>query len=158
MRVFLLKPASFALALLLCLPALGEMKVVLTVNKIVNSGGVEQKQSGDKAKPGDTVEYVANYKNTDTKAVKDVLATLPVPKGMEYIPETANPTPVTASTDDVHYAPVPLKRQVKDASGKTIEQLVPYSDYRSLRWGLGEMAGGTSKSVKARMKVKAESK
>jgi uncharacterized repeat protein (TIGR01451 family) len=158
MRAFLLKTASFALAMLLCLPALGEVKVVLTANKIVDSGGVEQKQPGDKAKPGDIIEYVANYKNTDTKAVKDVMATLPIPKGMEYIPDTANPTPVTASTDDVHYASVPLKREVKDASGKTIVQLVPYSDYRSLRWGLGEMAGGTSKSVKARMKVKAESK
>jgi len=28
------------------------------------------------------------------------------------------------------------------------------AEYRSLRWNLGDIAGGTSKSVKARMKVK----
>jgi uncharacterized repeat protein (TIGR01451 family) len=158
MRTFLWKSSSLAIAMLLCLPLMGEVKVVLTASKIVSSGGSEQKQPGDKARPGEIIEYVANYKNTDNTAVKDVMATLPIPKGMEYIPNTANPLPVTASTDDVHYAPVPLKREVKDASGKKIEELVPYSEYRSLRWGLGEMAGGASKSVKARMKVKAEQK
>ena len=147
-----------AFALLVCVPMVSEVKVVLTASKIVKTDGTEQKLPGDKAKPGETIEYVASYKNTDTRPVSNVMATLPVPKGMEYIANTATPEHVMASTDDVHYAPVPLKRAVKDSSGKTVEELVPYSEYRSLRWELGEMAGGANKSVKARMKVKTETK
>src|SRR5436309_3137777 len=114
-----------------------EVKVVLTASKIVKINGSEQKQPGDKAKPGDVIEYVADYKNTDKRAVKDVQAKLPVPSGMEYLPETANPGGVMASTDDVHYAPVPLKRKVQGANGQMKEELVPYSEYKSLRWDLG---------------------
>jgi uncharacterized repeat protein (TIGR01451 family) len=142
-------------ALALYLPLHAEVKVVLVANKIVAANGVEHKQSADTAKPGDVIEYVAEYKNPDKSAVADVMATLPVPAGMEYIPQSAAPVPVMASTDGVNYAPVPLKRNVRGADGKMVEQLVPYSEYRSLRWSLGDLAGGMSKWVKARMKVKA---
>src|SRR5947209_18657677 len=90
-----------------------EVKVVLTASKIVKINGNEQKQPGDKAKPGEVIEYVADYKNTDKRPVKDVQAKLPVPNGMEYLPDTANPVPVMASTDDEQYAPVLLNRKVK---------------------------------------------
>lgn len=142
-----------ATALALCLPLLAEVKVVLTASKIVMVNGSEQKQSSDKAKPGDTIEYVAEYKNTGKGGVADVVATLPVPTGMEYLPQTAAPGQATASTDDKTYAPIPLKRSVRGADGKMKDELVPFSEYRSLRWHLGEIAAGASKSVKARMKV-----
>jgi hypothetical protein len=87
-----------------------------------------------------------------------VKATLPIPSGMEYIPESAVPNQVMATADDVNYASVPLKRNVKRADGKIIQELVPYSEYRSLRWDLGEIAAGAVKSVKARMKVKTSTK
>src|SRR5215831_1460511 len=151
-----LKKALAFLALALSLPLLAEVKVVLVANKIVTVNGVEQRESGDKAKPGEVIEYVAEYKNPDKNLVKNVVATLPVPSGMEYIPQTAAPEQVTASTDDVTYAPVPLKRSVRGADGKMVQQLVPYSEYRSLRWSLGDIAGGNSKSVKARMKVRTQ--
>ena len=147
-----------ALAMVSALSLWSEVKVVLTASKIVQVNGNEQKQSSDKAKPGEVIEYVADYKNTDKRPVKDVKATLPVPKGMEYLPETANPMPVMATTDDVHYAPVPLKKIVKGADGKMTEELVPYSEYKSLRWDLGEIGGEGMKSVKARMKVRTQSK
>jgi len=58
----------------------------------------------------------------------------------------------------VHYAPVPLKKIVKGADGKMTEEWVPYSEYKSLRWDLGEIGGEGMKSVKARMKVRTQSK
>ncbi len=143
-------------ALVLYLPLQAEVKVLLVANKIVKVDGTEQKQSADKAKPGEVIEYVAEYKNPDKSAVRDVVANLPVPVGMEYIPQTATPEQVLASTDGVNYASAPLKKSVRGADGKMVQQLVPYSEYRSLRWNLGDIAGGTSKSVKARMKVRAQ--
>jgi uncharacterized repeat protein (TIGR01451 family) len=141
-------------ALSLCLPLLAEVKVVLTANKIVIVNGAEQRQSSEKAKPGEIIEYVAEYRNTAKSPVSNVVATLPIPSGMEYIPDTADPAQVMASTDEHNYAPVPLKRMVRGADGKMIEQQVPYAEYRSLRWKLGEIQGESSKSVKARMIVK----
>jgi uncharacterized repeat protein (TIGR01451 family) len=145
-----------AFTMLFFTPLWSEVKVVLTASKIVMTDGAEQKLPGEKAKPGDVIEYVATYKNTDSKPVTNVTATLPIPRGMEYIPSTASPERVMASTDDQHYESVPLKRKVNDKSGKTVEELVPYSEYRSLRWQLGTMAGGATRDVKARMKVRTE--
>jgi len=139
----------------LCLPVLAEVKVMLTANKIVVVNGKEQMEPSNKARPGEVIEYVAEYRNTGNTPVTDVIATLPVPAGMEFLPGTAQPQQMMASTDEHNFAPVPLKRQVAGPDGKTVEQLVPYSEYRSLRWSLGKIQGGDSKSVKARMKVKA---
>jgi uncharacterized repeat protein (TIGR01451 family) len=143
-----------AVALGLYLPLQAEVKVILLASKIVKVDGTEHKESSDKAKPGDIIEYVAEYKNTDKSPVKNVIATLPVPAGMEYVPQTAVPNDVMASTNGTTYAPVPLKKTVRNASGQTVQELVPYSEYRSLRWSLGDIAGEMSKSVRARMKVK----
>lgn len=137
-----------------CLPVLAEVKVMLTANKIVMVNGKEQMESSDKAKPGEVIEYVAEYRNTGKTPVTDVVATLPVPAGMEFLPDTAQPPQLMASTDEHNYAPVPLKRKVAGPDGKLVEQVVPYSEYRSLRWPLGKLQGGESKSVKARMRVK----
>lgn len=153
-----LKITVLTVCTLFCLPLWSEVKVVLAAHKIVKTNGAEQSVPGDKAKPGDVIEYVATYRNTDNKPATNVTATLPIPRGMEYIPNTASPDRVTASTDDEHYAVVPLKRMVKDANGKPVEELVPYSEYRSLRWQLGAMPGGATRDVKARMKVRTESK
>ncbi len=144
------------LVIALSVSLLAEVKVDLKASKIVVVNGVEQKQPADKAKPGEIIEYVAEYKNTAKTSVSNVVATLPVPPGMEYLPDTAGPAQVMASTDEHNYAPVPLKRSVRGADGKMVEQLVPFSEYRSLRWNLGDIQGGSSKSVKARMKVKSE--
>lgn len=147
-----------ALAMASAVSLWSEVKVVLTASKIVQVNGNEQKLPSDKAKPGEVIEYVADYRNTDKSPVKDVQAKLPVPRGMEYLPDTANPGAVMATTDDVHYAPVPLKRKVKGADGQMKEELVPYSEYKSLRWDLGVIGPEQMKEVKARMKVRTQSK
>jgi len=38
-------------------------------------------------------------------------------------------------------------------AGQPTEELVPYSEYRTLRWDLGEISGGGNKTVAARVRV-----
>jgi uncharacterized repeat protein (TIGR01451 family) len=148
------KTAKVILAMLaLSLSAKADVKVTLVANKIMKSNGTEVQQSGKTAKPGDTIEYVAEYRNTDKVNVRNVVATLPVPAGTEYLPDTESPRPALASTDGTHFAAIPLKRTVRNATGQPKEELVPYSEYRTLRWNLGEISGTGSKTVKARVKV-----
>jgi len=149
--------AKVILAMLaLSLSAKAEVKVTLVANKVMKSNGTEVQMSGQTAKPGDTIEYVADYRNTDKSNVRNVVATLPVPAGMEYLPDTESPRPALASTDGAHFSAIPLKRTVRNATGQPKEELVPYSEYRTLRWNLGEISGGGSKTVKARVKVKTQ--
>jgi uncharacterized repeat protein (TIGR01451 family) len=149
--------AKVILAMLaLSLSAKAEVKVTLVANKVMKSNGTEVQLSGQTAKPGDTIEYVADYRNTDKSNVRSVVATLPVPAGMEYLPDTESPRPALASTDGAHFSAIPLKRTVRNATGQPKEELVPYSEYRTLRWNLGEISGGGSKTVKARVKVKTQ--
>ena len=149
--------AKVILAMLaLSLSAKAEVKVTLVANKVMKSNGTEVQMSGQTAKPGDTIEYVADYRNTDKSNVHSVVATLPVPAGMEYLPDTESPRPALASTDGAHFSAIPLKRTVRNATGQPKEELVPYSEYRTLQWNLGEISGGGSKTVKARVKVKTQ--
>jgi len=146
--------AKVILAILaVSLSAQAEVKVILVANKITTSNGAEVKESGQTAKPGDTIEYVAEYRNTDKTAVRNVVATLPVPAGMEYLPGTESPRTALASTDGMHFSAIPLKRTVHNAAGQPTEELVPYSEYRTLRWDLGEISGGGNKTVAARVRV-----
>jgi hypothetical protein len=81
------------------------------------------------------------------------MATLPIPKGTAYLPDSAAPKNVTASTDGATYAAVPLMRTVKTQDGHAKEEKVPYSEYRSLRWEIGSIAAGSSRTVHARVKL-----
>jgi len=118
-----------------------------------NKDGKEELVASDKAKPGDVVEYQVVYKNVSKGGVKGLDGTLPVPRGMEYLPKTAVPVVVKASLDETKFEPVPLKRKVKLPDGKMKEEEVPYIEYRSLRWSLGDLAAGASVSAKARMRL-----
>jgi len=73
-----LKLAVLTFCTLLFLPVWSEVKVVLAAHKIVKTDGTEQSVPGDKAKPGDVIEYVATYKNTDSKPATNVAGLLSV--------------------------------------------------------------------------------
>ena len=158
----LLKIAAIATFAWLSMPALADSEAANQVEAKLSAsivrmvGNKEVLALADKAKPGDVIEYSVVYRNP-SKPVKGVLATLPVPQGMEYIAGSAAPKTATASLDGNTFAAIPLKRQVKLADGKTVDQLVPYSDYRFLQWKLGDMANKASFKVSARMRVSATS-
>ena len=135
--------------------AAGDVQISLEAKRITVERGQEVRVSADKAKPGEVIEYVATYKNTGSAPVTGVLATLPVPSGLEFLPKTASPQRLEASLDGVKYAPVPLTRKVKRADGKEEVREVPAAEYRSLRWNVGALAPKQSVNVRARMKVAA---
>lgn len=126
-------------------------KVVLADN------GKEQLVAASEAKPGDVLEYRATYRNVSPKALRAVMATLPVPaSGVEYLPNTALPAGVEASIDGAQFARAPLKRLVMNTDGRPQQQLVPATEYRFLRWPLGDLPAGASKTVSARVRVTKE--
>lgn len=121
---------------------------------LTGPGGQERLVDASSVKPGDIVEYQATYLNRDTKPVTGLLATLPIPAGMEYLPKTASPGAdrVKAATQGGAYGAEPLQRQVQ-VNGKPKTEPVPYGQYRSLQWALGQLPPGAEFLVKARVQV-----
>ena len=125
--------------------------VLLTQHKVVKAAdGKEQLLDATTVKPGDVLEYRATYTNTTDKAVTGVVATLPIPEGLEYSAQSAKPGPtlVQAATKNGVYGAEPLMRQV---NGKA--ESVPYVEYRTLRWNLGQLPARGVAAVSARAKV-----
>ena len=118
-----------------------------------NAEGKEALLPADKAAPGDTLEYQTVHKNNGKFAIKSLVATLPLPAGISYVPGSAKPAAAEASLDGKVFAVIPLKTMVKNAQGKLEERLVPYSDYRALRWALGELPANGQATVTARAVV-----
>ena len=138
-------------------PAKPAVDVVLAQSKVTRDAqGKEQLVAADAVKPGDVLEYRASYTNKSGKPVKGLVANLPIPEGLEYLPGTAAPggEKVTAATKDGRFAAVPLSRMV---NGKS--EPVPYAEYRNLRWPLGELpASGTAiVTLRARVETAAPS-
>ncbi|MGH7726716.1 MAG: hypothetical protein ACREOU_14920 [Candidatus Eiseniibacteriota bacterium] len=130
-----------------------DVAVTLSAQRVTVSHGKEAFMPADHARPGDVIEYRATYRNTGASDVKDLAATLPVPAGLSYLPRTANPVALLASTDGRSFEPVPLKRTVKLADGSTKTVEVSVSEYRYLRWSIGTLAAKNSRTVRARMRV-----
>lgn len=132
----------------------GNILVHLTAHKIVaNADGHESLESADQAKPGDIILYRATYHNTATTPVNNLLATLPIPNNLDFLPDTATPNDAHASLDAKTFAPIPLKRIVKNPDGTDQEQLVPFTAYRALRWTIGDLAAGQTVTASARVRV-----
>jgi uncharacterized repeat protein (TIGR01451 family) len=126
--------------------------VVLTQSKVVKDAqGRAQLVDASSVKPGDVVEYRVTYTNNTGKPVTGLVADLPIPEGLEYQPRSAKPGAglVQAAAKDAVFGAEPLMR--KAAGNKT--EPVPYADYRSLRWTLGQLPANGSTAVSARAKV-----
>ena len=77
----------------------GDVSVALTAYRVTMSQGKEAYVPAEQARPGEVIEYRAIYKNVGKQAVNDLMATLPVPQGLEYLPKTAQPVRLFASVD-----------------------------------------------------------
>jgi uncharacterized repeat protein (TIGR01451 family) len=154
----------FASALLLSAPVQADtakkddIEVKLTQSRIsTNAAGVEIRQTAEQIKPGDVIEYRAVYHNTTNHLIKGLQGTLPIPLETAFVANSTLPTGATASLDSTQFAALPLKRKVKLPNGKEEEQAVPLNEYRALRWNLGDLDGGKSATIQARVKVDAAS-
>ncbi|MES3020817.1 MAG: hypothetical protein V4857_04450 [Pseudomonadota bacterium] len=160
------KLISAVLTLCVALPVFAETKapapatpaekpvvsVSLTQTKIVTgAGGREREVDAKSVRPGDVIEYQATYTNNSKLPVKGLLAGLPIPEGLEYLPNSAKPggAIVKAAAKQGEFAAEPLMRN--GAAGKP--EPVPYNEYRSLRWEIGQLKAGASVTVRARAKV-----
>jgi uncharacterized repeat protein (TIGR01451 family) len=134
--------------------AAGGVTVELTAHRVTKDArGAEALAPADQAKPGELLEYRAHYKNAGTGTAKGLTATLPIPRGTQYVPGTALPGRVEASLDGKTFAPIPLVRKVKTKSGRTVLREVPVSEYRALRWPIGTLPANQSRTVAARVRV-----
>ncbi|MDB5743496.1 MAG: conserved repeat domain protein [Polaromonas sp.] len=128
------------------------VSVELTQSKVVKDAkGVEQLMNAPTVMPGDVIEYKVTYKNNSTKAVDGLVADLPIPEGLEYLPKSAKPGAalVKVAAKDGVYAAEPLMRKLPDNKSEP----VPYNEYRALRWSLGQLPAGGIAAVTARAKV-----
>jgi uncharacterized repeat protein (TIGR01451 family) len=113
--------------------------------------GKEQLLDASSVKPGDVLEYRVTYTNNTGKPVTGLVADLPIPEGLEYVPRSAKPGAdlVKAAVKDGEYAAEPLMRKGKANKAEP----VPYAEYRALRWTLGQLPAGGVAAVSARAKV-----
>ena len=130
----------------------------LTVKKVVtDEGGREKFASASEAKPGEIVQYEAAYRNRSGKDVANLQATVPIPVGTEFIAWSAKPVPSSASLDGAIYSPFPIKRKVTLPDGSIAEQDAPMSEYRALRWNVGDLKAGATATVVARARLISDS-
>lgn len=136
-------------------PAFAEssVHVALTAQRVTVVNDRETLVSAEKARPGEVLQYRAVYRNDGTAAVRQLLATLPIPTGLEYLPSSAAPAVVLASLDGKSYASVPLMRRERTADGREVLREVPPSEYRFLRWSLGTLSPKESRAVVARARI-----
>ena len=131
-----------------------EIESVLTAKKVeIGADKKEVLSEAKTAKPADVIEYQVTYSNKGKTAVRDLAATLPIPADTEFMRGSNTPGATRAALADGKFASIPLKRKVKLPSGKEEEIEVPFSEYRSLQWSLGELAAGKSVVVSARVRV-----
>jgi len=131
-----------------------DLAVSLTARKVVTQdNGLEQLLPAERAFPGEVIQYDALCVNQSMKPLDSVSPTLPIPKGMVFVPNSAQPAPAEASTDGRTFARIPLKRKVLTSTGQEREEEVPPTEYRALRWHLGKLASGARATVSARTKL-----
>lgn len=127
---------------------------VLKLFKVARSAsGKESLVPASSIRPGDTVEYRVMYRNTSTRTLTKVNAVLPIPAALVYISYSARPGNAQASLDGRTYGAMPLKRRVRDEKGVEKTVLVPFSQYRFLRWSLGNIGAGRTLQVSARARL-----
>lgn len=152
-RCFTVALVAFASLAPLAAWAQSDVTVNLTAQRVIaGANGKETFAAGDQARPGDVLEYRATCRNASDSRVRQLAATLPVPRGMSFLPGTAS-AGVVASLDGKTFEPLPLKRRVKLSDGRTVVREVPASEVRWLRWTLGTLDAKTEKVVRARVRV-----
>ena len=73
-------------------PGKGDVVISLVAQKVsVGPDGKETLMVADRAFPGEVVQYDALYRNQGKSPVRELEPTLPIPAGLELIPDTAKP-------------------------------------------------------------------
>ena len=155
---FRLLATTLAAAGALCLTAAtsafarDDVMVRLTASKVAaTKDGKEKFIAAETARPGEVIQYEAAYRNETQREIKGLEATVPIPAGLELLPESFRPVSALASVNGADFAAMPLMKPVADAAGKTVP--VPLGEYRALRWAIPQLAPGATAIVKLRARV-----
>lgn len=129
------------------------LQIKLVRSKVVLENGKEEMRTAEVAQPGDIIEETATYVNVSGAALKSVEATLPVPVNTELVVASVKPANARASTDGKFFFKLPLMRKQRQPNGVEVEQPVPLSEYRFLRWYPGVLSPDKPISFSARFRV-----
>jgi uncharacterized repeat protein (TIGR01451 family) len=131
------------------------VKSLLAVTKIaLDAAGKEVRvPATGGANPGEILEYTVTYRNVGRAPVKDLAATIPVPRFTAYLHEGSFPQGILATLDGKKFEAVPLKRLVKKPDGSAEWQVVPYAEYRALRWPAIALEPGKEARFSARVRI-----
>jgi uncharacterized repeat protein (TIGR01451 family) len=110
--------------------------------------------------PGDVVRYTILAHNPLDHAIRSFVITQPVPKGTEYIPQSAASDPdsnaqITASIDSGATFSDKPTIEVTGSDGTLRREPAPASQYTHLRWTLGSsLAASSSVTVSCEVRVR----
>ena len=105
--------------------------------------------------PGDQVEYRITYTNTGKQTLR-AEAQLPIPSGLEYQRGSAisnHGAGHQVARQDARFGMEPLREKHTDANGRVVWRLVPYAQYRLVRWSGAALPPGASKVFQLRARV-----
>ena len=133
-------------------PVSSELKVFKIT---IDASGDEMALEVSETQPGDTLEYRLTYTNNTAEAISNLVPTLPIPEGMQFIPNSASPEINKASTSMLEndFAPIPLTRTVMTDDGEQITKEISESEYRRLQWTVPALSGKESITLSARVIV-----
>ncbi len=125
----------------------------LLMSRVVLEGKTEKLTQAPAVQPGDLLQYTAHFGNPSLAAMRDVVPSLPVPTGTQWVPQSDQPTGATASIDGRQFGPLPLMRKQLQANGQWVQVPVPISEIRYLRWPARDLAAGDSFATSLRVRV-----
>jgi hypothetical protein len=125
----------------------------LVMSRVVLEGKTEKLTPTPAVQPGDLLQYTAHFGNPTAAAMRDVVPSLPVPAGTQWVPRSDQPTGATASVDGNSFGPLPLMRKQLQANGQWVQVPVPISEIRYLRWPARDLPAGDSFATSLRVRV-----
>jgi uncharacterized repeat protein (TIGR01451 family) len=131
-----------------------ELDISLRAQRVLaDDKGAEKLMDDTSAQPGEVVQYTATLHNKTTRQLLNVTPAIPVPVGMEYLPDTDCPTPALASIDGKTFERFPIRRTRTLIDGRTVSIEVPAKAYRALKWFPDDMPAGSTRVVAMRVRV-----
>jgi uncharacterized repeat protein (TIGR01451 family) len=125
----------------------------LVLSRVVTDAGAEKLAPAAAVQPGDVLQYTAHFGNPTAAPMREVVATVPVPAGTQWLPRSAQPSGALASVDGAIFAPMPLMRKQLLPNGQWTQVAVPLSEIRFLRWPARDLATSESFSTQLRVLV-----
>jgi uncharacterized repeat protein (TIGR01451 family) len=125
----------------------------LVMSLVVLDGLMEKLTPTSTVQPGDLLQYTTHFGNPTAAAMRDVVSSLPVPAGTQWVPGSERPGAVTVSVDGIHYGAMPLMRKQLQANGQWLQVPVPMAEIRYLRWPARNLAASESFATSLRVRV-----